>query len=109
MSPPPGEKVGAPPATDGATTQIRTASQQHDSRDSNPGDRRSAPPVAVWAIGFPPDGRRHSWFAVVLCPVCRAYHGHRVGPRGGVRRAGCGQVRYRVRVRRPAASARRAA
>ena len=71
--------------------------------------RQSRDVVAVWGVGYPPAGRRRFWIVILLCPTCRGYHSHRTGSRGGRRRAGCGQGEYIVRVRRPLASAGRAA
>lgn len=52
----------------------------------------------VWAVGYPPSGRRRHWLLIVRnCPFCPAgHHAHRGGPGGGSRRSGCGRGNYRV-------------
>lgn len=108
MKGPPKTRNGATVTTRCPAAKITAATKhQHPNPSRRRRDERDIP--GVWGVGYPPAGRRRFWIVVLCCPECRGYHSHRTGPRGGVRRAGCGRGEYRVRVRRPLSATRWAA
>ncbi len=57
---------------------------------------RQSVPLAR-AVGLAPSGARKLWLWIVgRCDFCGGAHAHRGGPKGGVRRAGCGRGEYEV-------------
>lgn len=85
-----------PETRNGALAQgpASTRISRHQTANRHPDDT----PVGVWAVGYPPSGRRRYWLLIVrVCPFCAlGHHAHRGGPDGGSRRAGCGRGNYRV-------------
>jgi hypothetical protein len=53
--------------------------------------------VIAPGVGLKPSGVRLFWaWVVARCPYCGGSHLHRGGPKGGLRRAGCGRGSYVV-------------
>ncbi len=75
-------------------TVDRSAAATSPGQTSAP-DRQAAP--VARAVGLAPSGARKLYLWIVgRCMYCGGAHAHRGGPKGGLRRAGCGRGDYEV-------------
>lgn len=80
----------------GAAPQLAQLRGPRNSDTAATNDHRQRSP-RVWAVAYPPSGRRRHWLLLVrCCPHCGGTHAHRGD--SGARRAGRGRTYY-LRVR----------